>query len=147
MGKRKVDDGFFDAGYNDIVITYPFCYKSKDNKNFFRYLEDGRYEFICMDKYNITMSFGSRAGKIDSLIEENDFYFKVLANLNEVISNEDFEFQRELYKKEYEKYLNGDKYLSREVEKFIEKTEKLKSNQIKKENNNNDIIVGEDAPF
>jgi len=125
MSKRKVDEAFHQAGYKDYEIVYPFCYKTKNGINFFRYLEDGRYEFICMDKYATTMSFGSRAGTIEALLEEKDFYFKVIANLNEVISNEDFEFQRALYLSEYNKYLLGDKYLAGEVDRLLKSKPKI----------------------
>ena len=125
MSKRRVVDDVFLDKYVDVKIEYPFCYETPNKKNFFRYLEDGRYEYICLEEKKATLSFGSRANSIGTLMDEDSFYFKVLANLNTVITNEDFEFQRALFSSEYTKYLAGDKYLSMEVQKEITKKEKL----------------------
>lgn len=147
MGKRKVDDSFLDK-YKDIKIEYPFCYKSKIGKNFFRYMPDGRYEYICLEEKKSTLSFGCRSNSINHLLEEDDFYFKILANLNEVITNEEFEFQRKLYSAEYEKYLEGVKYISLGVEKIIKEKEK-EEKQVEEKVENNDIIISnvEGDPF
>lgn len=147
MGSRKVDKSFLEV-YKDLEISYPFCYKSKNGKNFFRYLEDGRYEYLCLEDKKSTLSFGCRSNSIDHLLEEKDFYFKVIANLNEVITNEEFEFQRKLFSAEYEKYLSGMKYISMGVEKIIREKQK-EEEKIEKQIDNNDIISGniEDSPF
>ncbi|HMT03330.1 MAG TPA: hypothetical protein PKD00_08510 [Burkholderiales bacterium] len=144
-----IDEAFFDR-YENIEIKYPFCYKTKNGKNFFRYLEDGRYEFICLEDKKSTLSFGSRANSIGTLLNENGFYFKILANLNEVITNEDFEFQISLFTKEYEKYLSANKYLSAEVQSKIEKEKKSKNVELDKNNEKIGIITGdtsEESPF
>ena len=140
MSKRSViDDAFLDK-YVDIKIEYPFCYETPNRKNFFRYLEDGRYEYVCLEEKKATLGFGSRANSIGTLIDEDGFYFKVLANLNTVITNEEFELRRDLFSIEYTKYLDGSKYLSMEVQKEIDKKEK--QNGIKKEESPVQGIVG-----
>jgi hypothetical protein len=153
---RNIDQAFLDV-YMDIKIKYPFCYKDKSNRNYFRYLEDGRYEYICLEPYKATLSFGSRAGSIDYLLEEDGFYFKILANLNEVITNEEFEIRREEYLKEYDKYLAGDKYINAQVKDIIRR--KNESTYVPVENvseaiqssslnyQSGDIIIGPEPTF
>ena len=147
--KIEIDNVFLDK-YQDLEIKYPFCYKTKNGKNFFRYLEDGRYEFICLEEKRATLSFGSRANSIGNLLNEDGFYFKVLANLNEVITNEDFEFQRALFTKEYEKYLSAEKYLSNEVQKIIDKEKQSTKKEENQASEIIDIVTGnqsEEPPF
>ena len=136
---KVVDEAFLKI-YEDIKIEYPFCYRTPNGKNFFRYIADGRYEYISFESNRVTMGFGSRANSIDNLLSDDNFYLKVLANINTVINNEDFEFQRSLYMTEYDKYLQGDKYLAFEVQKVIEKKRKEEESGVTKENN--DIIRG-----
>lgn len=141
MAKRKVDEAFLNL-YEDIKVVYPFCYVTPNGKNFFRYLEDGRYEYISFENSRVTFSFGARAQSIESLLDDDNFYFKILYSRNEIITSEEFEFRRDLYTKEYEKYLEGDKYLAEEVKKIIDKESKIYST---KENNNNDLITGDNS--
>ncbi len=156
MGKVRNIDSAFLAVYKDIEIKYPFCYKNRNDQNYFRYLEDGRYEFLCLEPFKSTLSFGSRAGSLDVLLSEDAFYFKVLANLNEVITNEEFESKREEYLKEYDKYLAGDKYINTQVKDIIRK--KNENSYVKMENvseaiqssslnHGTDIIIGPEADF
>ena len=156
MAKVRNIDSAFLAVYQDVKIEYPFCYKTRKGDNYFRYLEDGRYEYICLESYKATLSFGSRAGSIDVLIAEDGFFFKVLANLNEVITNEEFETKREEYLKEYDKYLAGDKYISASVKDIIKRkndntyvkienvSEAIQSSSL---NHGSDIIIGPEADF
>lgn len=119
--KRRELDAAFLSTYVDVKIEYPFCYKTKGKteQNYFRYLEDGRYEYICISEKKMHMSFGTRVDSIQGLMDDDTFYFKTLHNREEVITNEDFEFARSQYYNNYKLYLSGDKYLSREVEDMI----------------------------
>lgn len=137
MAKRKPDEAFL-ALYEDIKIVYPFCYMTPNQKNFFRYLEDGRYEYLCFENNRVTFSFGARAQSIESLLSDDEFYFKVLHSINTIITNEEFEFRRNLYTVEYNKYLEGDKYLAREVEKILAQEQRIYGTS---ENKSNDDII------
>ena len=154
MAKRvdinKVKDDLFNTKnregkvFVDKEINYPFCYKTKDEKNFFRYLEDGRYDHVCLNENMVTLSFGRRTNSINHLINEDQFYFKVLANLNIEISNEDFEWSIKRFDMEYKKYLEGADYIARDVEKIKKIKEAEKLNSI--EENNSDIIQNDYEP-
>ncbi len=143
MSKRKPDESFL-ALYEDVKIVYPFCFMSPNGKNFFRYLEDGRYEYLSFELSRVAFSFGARAQSLESLQQDDEFYFKVLANRNTVISNEDFEFRRNLYMVEYTKYLEGDKYLANEVQKIIDSQNRIYNKEETKPYNPDDIIVNND---
>lgn len=121
MKKRREIDAAFLASYKDTKIEYPFCYKtkSKHEETYFRYLEDGRYEYISISEKKMHMSYGTRVESIQGLVDEDNFYFKTISNRETVITNEDFEFARTQYYHNYKTYLSGDKYLSREVEEII----------------------------
>lgn len=152
---KKVDKAFFEAEkngqkYKDIVIIYPFCYVTDNGKNYFRYLEDGRYEYLSFENSNCTFSFGCRAASIESLMADDQFYFKVLANQNTIISLEEFEFRRSLVMAEYDKYLKGDKYLSFAVENLIKQKELEEKEKQKNNSTSEDIISSnnnDDEPF
>lgn len=137
MARKKIDESFFEAKYIDIEIKYPFCYKTKETKdgiNYFRYLEDGRFENIKISEKSCAYIFGCRANSIEELLADDGFYFKVLSNLNDVIENNEFENAYKLYLIEIEKYLSASKYLSREVNKII--NEKI-----------NEEIIEDEPPF
>ncbi len=85
------------------------------------------------------------------MLEDDNFYFKVLRYRNEVITNEEFEFRRNLYNAEYVKYLEGDKYLAAEVQKIIDKENKIYGSSASVENtqkqvDSNDLITGPKSP-
>lgn len=122
MRKKREIDAAFLSSYKDMKIEYPFCYKSvgKHEENYFRYLEDGRYEYICISEKKMHMSYGTRVESIQGLLDDDNFYFKTIANRETVITNEDFEFARKQYYHNYQKYLSADQYLSREVEELIQ---------------------------
>ncbi len=86
MAKRRVIDEAFLSKYKDIEIKYPFCYKteSKTETNYFRYLEDGRYEYICESEKKMHMSYGTRVDSIQGLINEDSFLF-ILKTIKSVI--------------------------------------------------------------
>lgn len=128
MAKKIIDEAF-EAVYKAIIIQYPFCYKTKDEKNYFRYLEDGRFEFICIENKFVTLQFGTRCDTIECLQEENNSTFKTLASKNIIITNEDFEEIRNIYFEQYKNYLLGTSYLAKEVQDLIDK------GIFKKENN------------
>lgn len=110
----------FLSTYQDIKIQYPFCYQTKDKKNYFRYLEDGRYEYICITEDKIHFSYGTRANTIQGLMQDDEFYFKTLANREIVITNQDFEDARKIFFSNYKNYLSGSSYLAHEVQEIIE---------------------------
>lgn len=151
--RRQIDAAFLST-YKDVLIEYPFCYKtkSKTEENYFRYLEDGRYEYICISEKKMHMSYGTRVDSIQGLIDDDTFYFKTLHNREEVITNEDFEFARTQYYHNYKKYLSGDNYLAREVEEMmmLENISKQEQDSLDKEIKENPINPFEDdkdSPF
>lgn len=146
MAKKSIDDDDFLNKYIEIEIKYPFCYKTKDDKNYFRYLEDGRFEHICLEEKRHCLTFGNYSNSIERLNNDKDFWFKVLGNLNLLIDNEEFEFARELLMSVYKKYLNGDQFIAFEVERIIKLKEKREKEIVIE---NNDIIKNndKDIPF
>jgi len=141
---KKLDDSFFEI-YVDVKIEYPFCYVTPNKKNYFRYLADGRYEYICFENNRVTLSFGARAQSINGLLSDDEVYFKILANINTVITNEEFELRRSLLTVEYNKYLDGDKYIAAEVQKSLMKNST--GSVVEKVVDSNDIVTRNDEPF
>lgn len=119
MVKRILDE-HFEAVYKAIEIHYPFCFKTKDEKNYFRYLEDGRYEYICIHDKHLTLQFGTVCDTIECLQDEHNSTYKVLATRNIIIDNEDFELIRKTYFNQYKMYLLGSAYLAKEVQDLID---------------------------
>lgn len=109
-----------DSPLNGIEIQYPFCYKTKKNTygeiNYYRFLEDGRYEHICLQELQMHLSFGNHANTIYSLLGDFEFYFKQIALRNTIITEGEFELQRDEYYKRYNEYLEGSRYIAQEVE-------------------------------
>lgn len=123
MRKVKIED---DSQLNGIEISYPFCFKTKKNTygdiNYYRYLEDGRYEHICVQELQIHLSFGNHSNTIYSLVGDHEFYFKQLALKHEIITSEEFDEERNKIYERYNEYLQGTKYIASEVEKMIEES-------------------------
>lgn len=122
-----------DSPLNGVTVNYPFCYKTKKDTygeiNFYRYLEDGRFEHICLQELQMHLTFGNHSNTIYSLVADTEFYFKQLALRHVIITSEEFDEQRnELYKR-YNEYLEGTKYTAIEVEDFIEKHNILKDRE------------------
>lgn len=144
--------------YENIEIKYPFCYKTKDEKYFFRYLEDGRFEKIWFEEKNHGFCFGTYSNSINGLVNEKDFYLKVVGNLNTIIENEEFETRRNYIFTKYKKYTSGEQFLSIQAEELLRKKEeqdrkeielfleKQKQKQIEEQKflNKNDIILNDD---
>lgn len=120
MSKKNIEiDQVFLNKYQNVEIKYPFCYKTKNCKNYYRYLEDGRYEYIYDGGKKMTMQFGTHADSLVGLMNENGFYFKVLACRETIIENSEFEEKRKEYFENYKNYLNGDQYLAHDVKMLL----------------------------
>lgn len=105
--------------YEDIKIEYPFCYKDNLQKNYFRYLEDGRFENIVLEDNRHGIVFGTFTNSINGLINENDFWLKIVANLNTIIDNDEFETALNTLFIRYDKYRKAEMFVALQVEKII----------------------------
>lgn len=151
MGRKIVIDAQQQARFKNIVITYPFCIKSGNEKsgyNYFRYLEDGRYEYIFEQDLKMHFSYGNQINSIQGLANNDEFWYKVLLNNHERITSEEFESKRADFFSRYEDYLSGARYIAKQVEQIIAKQKN--HYEIKNENQNEGIIINkehEDDPF
>lgn len=135
--RRELDQAFLST-YKDFKVEYPFCTLSKDGKEYFRYLEDGRYENITIKGKLMSFSYGTRTDSILGLQNDDGFHFKVLGNVHNIITNEDFEIARKLLFSNYRNYLAGSHYLAKEVQDMIDLDiiTKLEAEEHEQKNNN-----------
>lgn len=143
-------------GFEDIEITYPFCFKTKQDNygkiNYYRYLEDGRYENITVEYLQMHFSYGNHSNTIYALCGDHEFYFKHLANIHTLIDSKEFEDARQIYFDRYNDYLEGLKYIAKEVKEMIKNSPDSQRKDFLEEKeiieNNNDIISDNDeTPF
>lgn len=118
MSRSKYYTADEEKDYRKVEIDFPFCYKDFAEKNFFRYLNDGRFELIAIVDGGASLHFGNYyegertmniSLKPHSWLEQTEVYTKenagrkngwtdyefnwlrMLALRNTVISNEEFE--------------------------------------------------------
>lgn len=131
--------------FKNNEIIYPFCFKTKTSKyngtSYYRYLEDGRFEHLCIQELQMHMSYGNHSNFIHSLISDNEYYFKILNSHHITITVEEFEQQIKTYYERYADYLNGTKYIATEVEQILSTQKNFYNTK-----ENNDIIINTDEP-
>lgn len=148
MKKILIDEVGKSKFFKDDEIVYPFCFKTRESKYngicYYRYLEDGRFEHLCIQDLQMHLTYGNHSNFIHSLVSDNDFYFKVLNSRHITITEEEFEEQIRLYYERYQEYRSGCKYIAIEVEKVLSQQKDFYNTR---ENNSGIIENNEDVPF
>jgi len=153
--KKDLDAGLFDnrndvngEKWSDKKISFPFCLRTENETSYWRYAEDGRFEYLCMKQKECCLSFGTYEDKISGIIQDKEFYFKVLSNRFIVISNEEFGIALKRLIEFHGLFMEAKAFLSKEVEEEI-KLIKADNNEIEIKQQNNSIITSnnEEDPF
>lgn len=122
MGRKIVIDYEQQLKWKNIEIVYPFCIKyGSDQKgySYCRHLEDGRYEYLCCEPLKMHFSYGNQINNIPVLINNDEYWYKQLANLHKTITNEEFETARKQFFDKYQNYLNGTEYIAKDVKQLL----------------------------
>lgn len=113
---RKFEElDFENQQFKDLQVEFPLTLRSKCCKHWFRYSNDGRFEYIDMRHNRMSLSFGRYANQLHQLYNEENFYLKILSQRLEKITNEDFENKLVEFYQSYDKYLKGKLFLTEEI--------------------------------
>lgn len=155
MGRRIVIDAEQQAKWKDLNIVYPFCIKYGSEERgytYCRHLEDGRYEHLCCEPLKMHFSYGNQVNHISGLLNNDEYWYKQLANLHTVITSEEFETARADFFGRYQNYMLGTEFIAKDVQKMLANTTNHYETKVEKEIqqiSDGGIIInnGEETPF
>lgn len=111
----------FDSKVKDLKVEYPLCLISKNKKEFYRYGNDGRFEHLVIrenDRY--CLSFGIYANELHDVYNHDDFWFKILSQRFDKITDEEFSEMVGKFIQGYDRYLKGEDFIAREIKEEID---------------------------